>query len=344
MKALLLTLLFFLFSFYSGSQSIKNVDFNYVNENIVIFYDLIDCENRNTYDIEIQFINDLGKIIRPRILSGDFNKVSCGKNKMITWDLFSEREHLEGNFKVALSIKRTLDHRGREIISKPDLRILSIEELQNKTRVKLNQNLKPGSIFYVNSRKGIELKNGDVIKNIGRIIIIKDDEFNGSVGDLYLNRKLSIQMTNHNYEEFLIQEKFTRFEVSIYNNLTFFSVGDGNISIGLNIDYWTFNNLILTGIDVGYNYLTYFDLTLRLGVTPYLLNNNTFCFGLELQPIQIKEYYRYGSRYGVFGTINYKRFRVKPSMGIFQLTEPHPSFKSSGTYLSVSINYVLVKY
>lgn len=119
MKKLFPFTAFFLIVFISYSQKVENVDFNFVDEKIVIFYDLVDCDSKYLYEVSIKFIDDKGNTITPRILKGDFGIVPCGVNKVAEWELFREVGQFEGNYKVIITITSIRNKFGKNIALKP---------------------------------------------------------------------------------------------------------------------------------------------------------------------------------------------------------------------------------
>lgn len=331
MKKHLTLIGFLLLSLNVISQVIQNVDFNFVDDKIVIFYDLVDCDSKYKYDIDIKFIDDQGNTIIPRNLSGDYGLVTCGRNKKVEWDLFKQVNKFEGNYKAEVSIRRVLNHRGKEITEKKEMRIVSIQEANNNVEAHINHKLTAGSMYYVNSKQGILSSSGDAVKKVGKVKITKTD-FGKSTGTLSLNKYLTPQMIEKHLE-YLNLHKFRRFDIGFYTGFLWAPDYYANVGFGGYLDCKLLGNKVLLGVDLGYAlFWQTIDLTLSIGVTPYLLNSKIVSFGFEVQPLEIGEEqgtwgeYDYmeiniGPRYGLFGGFEFKRFKVKTSVGILNYYE-----------------------
>jgi hypothetical protein len=320
-----------LISFNSFSQKVENVDFNFVDDKIVIFYDLVDCDSKYKYDIDIKFIDDQGNTIIPRNLSGDYGLVTCGRNKKVEWDLFKQVNKFEGNYKAEVSIRRVLNHRGNEITEKKEMRIVSIQEANNIVEAHINHKLTTGSIYFVNSKQGLLSSSGDAVKKVGMVKITKTD-YEQSSGTFSLNKYLTPQMVEKHLE-YLNLQKFRRFDIGFYTGFLWAPDYYANVGFGVYLDCKLLGNKALLGVDLGYApFWQPIDLTLSVGVTPYLLNSKIFSFGFELQPLEKGEEqgtwgddeYReinIGPRYGLYGGFEFKRFKVKSSVGILNYYE-----------------------
>jgi hypothetical protein len=233
-----------LLSLNVSSQVIKNVDFNFVDDKIVIFYDLVDCDSKYKYDIDIKFVDDRGNTVIPRILSGDYGRVSCGKNNRVEWDPFQEMSTFEGNYKVTVNIVNVYDRFGKPVM-------LSSKENQQKTQ--------------------------------------------------------------------------KSFDVSAYGKFLSYSNFANVFSAGFSIDYYLFNRNLIVGSEVGYTSSIFnqkIDLSIFLGTTPRLLNNNYLSVGLMVSPISYEyvepgeeEYYdEYGPRVGIYGCLEFGRVKIIPGI------------------------------
>ncbi|MBI5217921.1 MAG: hypothetical protein HY958_03210 [Bacteroidia bacterium] len=100
---LILLLVLYLVSF---SQEISNVNFYKKDNKIVVTYDLVNTLPHQAYDIKLRFKSDAGKTYIPRMISGDFRKVSRGKNKMIFWDFTKDEKELTGTLQPVLEISK----------------------------------------------------------------------------------------------------------------------------------------------------------------------------------------------------------------------------------------------
>ncbi len=100
--------LIFLLSLFSSTiasaQQIENVDYFLEGKNIVITYDLVNCNTSDLYDISVVFVEQNQSRVTPLTLSGDVQKVSCG-TKRIVWNVLKDREELTGKYQVSLDFK-----------------------------------------------------------------------------------------------------------------------------------------------------------------------------------------------------------------------------------------------
>lgn len=101
-----LALLAALLALPSYAQKITNVDFEVVGAQVIIKYDIEDCEGDKTYDLRVMLGKDgeLTEIVRG--LRGDVESVPCGSSKTITWDVLSDRQELAGKIYFAVEIFR----------------------------------------------------------------------------------------------------------------------------------------------------------------------------------------------------------------------------------------------
>jgi hypothetical protein len=183
----------------------------------------------------------------------------------------------------------------------------------------------------VNSKQGILSASGDAVKKVGKVKITKTD-FGMSTGTLSLNKYLTPKMVEKHLE-YLNLNKFRRFDLGFYTGIIVAPDYYANVSFGGYLDCKLLGNKALLGVDLGYApFWQPIDLTLSVGVTPYLLNSKIFSFGFELQPLEKGEEqgtwgddeYReinIGPRYGLYGGFEFKRFKVKSSVGILNYYE-----------------------
>jgi hypothetical protein len=105
-KLSLLVFMMFLFSF-SSSQEISNVDFSINNKKIYTSFTVQGIEKSPTfsYDFCIKVLRKNNpEIIIPVSISGDIKGITTNGNKLIIWDVLSDIEFLEGEFKVEVYI------------------------------------------------------------------------------------------------------------------------------------------------------------------------------------------------------------------------------------------------
>ena len=99
MKINLIIFLSLLFSFHCYSQQIENVNFKVDNNVMVVTYDLVNCPNGNTYDVNLKIIGDSGIYI-PKSISGDLKNVYPGKNKKIEWSMLFDNTKIKDKDKI----------------------------------------------------------------------------------------------------------------------------------------------------------------------------------------------------------------------------------------------------
>ena len=98
-----LILIIFLFSIFGVfSQSIENVDFHAEGKTIVVTYDYFHPNPDSLVNIQIQFKNQLGTVIKPISIEGDLKNVRPGNAKRIVWDVLGDGVNLSGKHKVDL--------------------------------------------------------------------------------------------------------------------------------------------------------------------------------------------------------------------------------------------------
>ncbi|HQQ97893.1 MAG TPA: hypothetical protein PLX35_11550 [Cyclobacteriaceae bacterium] len=105
-----------------AAQTLTNVDFSTIADNkIEITYDLLDCPVGETYDIEVYLITKTDKATRSKLtngLSGDLIGIAGGTRKVITYDVLTERDQLDGTVQFELRIGKT--HRVKQQLWKAD--------------------------------------------------------------------------------------------------------------------------------------------------------------------------------------------------------------------------------
>lgn len=92
---------------FSKSQTISDVDFSINNKQIYISYVLSGIPKYPIYSydfcIKVSRKNN-PEIITPITISGDTKEVKTNGNKLIIWDVFSDVEYLEGDFKIEVYV------------------------------------------------------------------------------------------------------------------------------------------------------------------------------------------------------------------------------------------------
>lgn len=105
---LLIPLMLVGFPAYSQSTKaqIKNVDFELVNENIIITYDIIKYKPEERFNVWVDVYTALENKIKAQSLTGDVNdNVSGGNRKKIVWDIKKDSIILNNDIYVVVSAK-----------------------------------------------------------------------------------------------------------------------------------------------------------------------------------------------------------------------------------------------
>jgi hypothetical protein len=92
-------------SFSGNAQSVSNADWSYIGSGIEIQYDLNDCRPDQYYNVKVYFESENG-VVHPKTVTGDLYKVSCGRRKTILWDISSDIQQLEGNYRVVVKLEK----------------------------------------------------------------------------------------------------------------------------------------------------------------------------------------------------------------------------------------------
>lgn len=91
-----------LLCFKLNAQSISNVDFKAINNNIEITYDYIKPDDKQ-YTIEVYLISEKNqKEIKAQYLSGDINPKENGYGKKITWQVINQKLNINDKCKIQL--------------------------------------------------------------------------------------------------------------------------------------------------------------------------------------------------------------------------------------------------
>jgi hypothetical protein len=106
----------------ASAQTLTNVDFETKGDNkIEITYDLLDCPVGETYDIEVYLITKTDRATRTKLingLTGDLIGIEGGTHKVITYDVLTDRDQLDGTVQFELRIGKT--HRVKQQLWKLD--------------------------------------------------------------------------------------------------------------------------------------------------------------------------------------------------------------------------------
>lgn len=86
---------FLLFPGISRAQTkaeIVNIDFNVVNDSLIVTYDLVKAKNSEKFNVVLVVKSVTGKSFDPMAVSGDVgNNITGGKGKRIVWDIVKDK-------------------------------------------------------------------------------------------------------------------------------------------------------------------------------------------------------------------------------------------------------------
>lgn len=89
-----------------AAQDIQNVDFTVQNEKIIVVYDLVNCTYDRSYDVKLYYTDQTG-FSEAISVEGNLIKQSCGKQKVITWDVLKDKKELKGKIQLEVKIVRS---------------------------------------------------------------------------------------------------------------------------------------------------------------------------------------------------------------------------------------------
>ncbi|MFC2137117.1 hypothetical protein ACFLTE_02975 [Bacteroidota bacterium] len=110
---------------YGTNAQITNIDFQLINEKIIITYDLIYAKPNDLFDIEVNIYNSTGYRVEAQSVEGSFTDVKRGKKKQIIWYISEDYNNFEDNIYVELTAR----HKNY----KPINRVTRIEALAKST-------------------------------------------------------------------------------------------------------------------------------------------------------------------------------------------------------------------
>ena len=110
LKLLLLGSLSFIYCCTSFSQiivdskaKVNNVDFNLVNNELIITYDIINFKSKELFQVKVNILTESGKPVSARSFKGDFGEnISGGQRKTITWNISKDIAFLEDQIYVEI--------------------------------------------------------------------------------------------------------------------------------------------------------------------------------------------------------------------------------------------------
>ncbi len=95
--------------FAQSKARVENVDFNLVDENLVITYDIAKSKSGETFNVKVNILTTAGKNISAFALTGDIGPgVSGGEGKKIIWDLNKDNVYIDDEISVEVLIDPAL--------------------------------------------------------------------------------------------------------------------------------------------------------------------------------------------------------------------------------------------
>ncbi len=121
----LLFLHFSIMAQYGTKAEITNINFQLINEKVIITFDLIYAKPGDLFDIKVDVYNSTGYKIEAQSIEGNFTDVKRGKNKQIIWYIGKDYNNFDDNIYVEL----TAHHKNY----KPINRVTRIEAMAKST-------------------------------------------------------------------------------------------------------------------------------------------------------------------------------------------------------------------
>lgn len=113
-------------------QNVENLRFEQIDKQIIIYFDLPDGINGQTYDVQVYYSIDGGTTFNGPLkqLSGDFGtKVIGGAGKKVVWDVLQEKTELIGNIIFEIQIRKEMEGYGHLKVTAPNSQIWLNNEL-----------------------------------------------------------------------------------------------------------------------------------------------------------------------------------------------------------------------
>ena len=110
LKLLLIGSFCFIFGNSSFSQiivdskaKVNNVDFNLVNNELIITYDIINSKSKELFEVKVNILTESGKLINAKSFKGEVGQnITGGQRKTITWDISKDIAFLEDQIYVEI--------------------------------------------------------------------------------------------------------------------------------------------------------------------------------------------------------------------------------------------------
>jgi serine protease Do len=90
------------------NDTLLNVNFYHENQKIIIKYDLISSNSKDSFFIDLKIYNSKDSLFLPRKLSGDYQKVVAGNGKTIIWNVGEEEINIDEEIQIKLSAKHQI--------------------------------------------------------------------------------------------------------------------------------------------------------------------------------------------------------------------------------------------
>ena len=110
---------------YGTKAQLKNIDFELIDDKVIITYDLINAKPKELFDIKVEIFSSGGHKIEAQTFEGDFSDIKKGKKKQIKWYIGEDYVNFEDNIYVEL----TALHKNHMVIN----RVSRLEALGKST-------------------------------------------------------------------------------------------------------------------------------------------------------------------------------------------------------------------
>ena len=100
--------IFFLYSLlivnaqYGTKAQLKNIDFELVDDKVIISYDLVNAKPKELFDIKVEIFNSAGYKIDAQTFEGNFSDVKRGKKKQIKWYIGEDYVNFEDWLRIQM--------------------------------------------------------------------------------------------------------------------------------------------------------------------------------------------------------------------------------------------------
>lgn len=94
------------FTLHGVAQDIRNVDFTVQKDKIFVVYELANCKRDRAYDVKLYYTDQSG-FSEAKSVEGNLIEQSCGKQKLIVWDVLKDRKELKGKIQLEVKIVKS---------------------------------------------------------------------------------------------------------------------------------------------------------------------------------------------------------------------------------------------